>query len=107
MAGRIATLKLKTTNHKSIAKRTTLRDATQLADTLYRALRNLLEKQDPTTAYRLIGAGLSDLCDASEAERSYDLLDPYAKQRSEAERATDAVRKKFGADAIVKGRALR
>ena len=107
LAGRIATLKLKTSNHKSIAKRTTLRDATQLADTLYRALRNLLEKQDPTTAYRLIGAGLSDLCDASEAERSYDLLDPYAKQRSEAERATDAVRKKFGADAIVKGRALR
>ena len=107
LAGRIATLKLKTSNHKSIAKRTTLRDATQLADTLYRAVRNLLEKQDPTTAYRLIGAGLSDLCDASEAERSYDLLDPYAKQRSEAERATDAVRKKFGADAIVKGRALR
>lgn len=107
LAGRIATLKLKTSNHKSIAKRTTLRDPTQLADTLYRALRNLLEKQDPTTAYRLIGAGLSDLCDASEAERSYDLLDPYAKQRSEAERATDAVRKKFGADAIVKGRALR
>ncbi len=107
LAGRIATLKLKTSNHKSIAKRTTLRDATQLADTLYRALRNLLEKQDPTTAYRLIGAGLSDLCDASEAERSYDLLDPYAKRRSEAERATDAVRKKFGADAIVKGRSLR
>ena len=107
LAGRIATLKLKTSAHKSITKRVTLRDATQLADTLYRALRDLFEQLEPTTAYRLIGAGLSDLCDASEAERSYDLLDPYAKQRSEAERATDAVRKKFGADAIVKGRALR
>ena len=107
IAGRIATLKLKTSTHKGITKRVTLRDATQLADTLYRALRDLLEQLEPTSAYRLIGAGLSDLCDASEAERSYDLLDPLAKQRGEAERATDAVRKKFGTDAIVKGRALR
>ena len=107
IAGRIATLKLKTSTHKSITKRTTLRDATQLADTLYRTLRDLFEPLEPSTAYRLIGAGLSDLCDASEAERSYDLLDPNAKQRGAAERATDAVRKKFGNDAIVKGRALR
>ncbi|MGB1426341.1 MAG: DNA polymerase IV, partial [Paracoccaceae bacterium] len=107
LAGRIATLKLKTSTHKSITKRTTLRDATQLADTLYRALRDLFEPLDPSTAYRLIGAGLSDLCDASEAERSYDLLDPHAKQRGAAERATDEVRKKFGNDAILKGRALR
>lgn len=107
LAGRIATLKLKTSAHKSITKRVTLRDATQLADTLYRALRDLFGQLEPTSAYRLIGAGLSDLCDASEAERSYDLLDPLAKQRGEAERATDAVRKKFGTDAIVKGRALR
>ena len=107
LAGRIATLKLKTSTHKSITKRTTLRDATQLADTLYRALRDLFEPLDPSTAYRLIGAGLSDLCDASEAERSYDLLDPNAKQRGAAERATDEVRKKFGNDAILKGRALR
>ena len=107
LAGRIATLKLKTSTHKSITKRTTLRDATQLADTLYRALRYLFEPLDPSTAYRLIGAGLSDLCDASEAERSYDLLDPHAKQRGAAERATDEVRKKFGNDAILKGRALR
>lgn len=107
LAGRIATLKLKTPAHKSITKRVTLRDATQLADTLYRALRDLFGQLEPTSAYRLIGAGLSDLCDASEAERSSDLLDPLAKQRGEAERATDAVRKKFGTNAIVKGRALR
>jgi DNA polymerase-4 len=58
-------------------------------------------------AYRLIGAGLSDLCAASQAERSGDLLDPQAHQRGAAERATDKIRKKFGEDAILKGRALR
>ena len=36
-----------------------------------------------------------------------DLLDPQAAQRARAERATDAIRKRFGADAIVKGRGMR
>ena len=36
-----------------------------------------------------------------------DLLDPGAEQRSKAERATDAIRGRFGSKAIVKGRALR
>ena len=94
-------------SHKSITKITTLRDATQFSDTLYRALRDLFEPLGPSTAYRLIGAGLSGLCAASEAARSYDLLDPNAKQRGAAERAPDEVRKKFGNDAILKGRALR
>ncbi|MFT5343589.1 MAG: DNA polymerase-4 [Paracoccaceae bacterium] len=35
------------------------------------------------------------------------MLDPGATKRSEAERATDAIRQKFGSKAIVKGRALR
>jgi DNA polymerase-4 len=36
-----------------------------------------------------------------------DLLDPDAQRRAKAERATDAIRAKFGPDAIVKGRSLR
>jgi len=38
---------------------------------------------------------------------SGDLLDPQARRRGQAERATDSIRDRFGADAIVKGRALR
>ena len=57
--------------------------------------------------YRLLGVGISDLTDAAEADREGDLLDPGAGKRAEAERATDKIRARFGADAIVKGRALR
>ncbi|MGB0533384.1 MAG: DNA polymerase IV [Paracoccaceae bacterium] len=107
LAGRVVTLKLKTADHKIITKRQTLEDATQLADRIYRVARALLSQIPAGQAYRLIGAGLSDLCAASQAERSGDLLDPQAHQRGAAERATDKIRKKFGEDAILKGRALR
>ena len=107
LAGRVVTLKLKTADHKIITKRQTLEDATQLADRVYRVARALLSQIPAGQAYRLIGAGLSDLCEASQAERSGDLLDPQAHQRGAAERATDKIRKKFGEDAILKGRALR
>jgi DNA polymerase-4 len=36
-----------------------------------------------------------------------DLLDPGAARRRKAEAATDAIRARFGRDAIIKGRALR
>ena len=107
LAGRVVTLKLKTADHKIITKRQTLEDATQLADRVYRVARALLSQIPAGQAYRLIGAGLSDLCAASQAERSGDLLDPQAHQRGAAERATDKKHKKFGEDAILKGRALR
>ena len=106
-AGRVVTLKLKRADHQIITRRLSLRDATQMADTLYRTARGLFEQVGDQGPYRLLGCGLSDLCDEGEADKSGDLLDPQAGQRTGAERATDAIRKKFGKDAILKGRALR
>ncbi len=107
LAGHVAILKLKTSSHKIITKRVTMREATQLADTLYQALHNMLEQIDLNIKYRLLGAGLSDLCPETNAEKSYDILDEKARKRGEAERASDAIKKKFGPTAIIKGRALR
>lgn len=107
LAGRVVTLKLKRADHTLLTRRHALRDATQLADTLYRTARALLDQVPQGAAYRLIGVGLSDLVPETAADRSGDLLDPQATRRAGAERATDAIRAKFGPDAIVKGRALR
>ena len=57
--------------------------------------------------FRLIGVGISDLAPEAQADLSGDLLDPQATRRAAAERATDAIRAKFGAEAIIRGRALR
>ncbi|MDF3415433.1 DNA polymerase IV [Sulfitobacter sp. M57] len=107
IAGRIVTLKLKRGNFTGLTRRVTLSDPTQLADRIYRTARALFDQLDETGPYRLIGVGISDLCPAEGADMAGDLLDPDAGQRSKAERATDAIRSRFGAKAIVKGRALR
>ncbi|MBF9057614.1 DNA polymerase IV [Rhodobacterales bacterium HKCCSP123] len=107
LAGRVVTLKLKRDDFKLMTRRLSLPDGTQIADRLYRAARTLYDQADHPRPYRLIGVGLSELIPAEAADRSGDLLDPQAARRIEAERATDAIRKRFGEDAILKGRALR
>jgi DNA polymerase IV len=107
LAGRTVTLKLKRADFSTITRRHTLREPTRMADRLYREAADLLAHVEGREAYRLIGVGLSDIGPASGADLTPDLLDPDARRRAEAERAADAIRKRFGTDAIVKGRALR
>jgi len=106
-AGRVVTLKLKRANHTTLTRRVSLRDATQLADRIYRNARDLFNQVGNQGPYRLIGVGLSDIISDETADLSGDLLDPDAAKRTSAERATDKIRAKFGADAIRKGRSLR
>ena len=107
LAGRVVTLKLKRRDHSSLTRRVSLRDPAQLADTVYRTARGLFDQVGDEGPYRLLGCGLSDLCSADQAGASGDLLDPDAHKRGQAERAADAIRDRFGHDAILKGRALR
>ena len=107
LAGRGVTLKLKRKDHKSLSRRVTLRDPTQIADRIYRTARDLFGQVGPQGPYRLMGVGLSDLVGDADSDLTSDLLDPNAAKRTKAERATDAIRAKFGSDAIVKGRSLR
>jgi len=106
-AGRVVTLKLKRADHSALTRRVALRDATQMADVIYRTARSLLDQVGNEGPYRLLGCGLSDLVPETQADIIGDLLDPQAGQRAKAERATDAIRERFGNDAILKGRALR
>ncbi|ABG30410.1 DNA polymerase IV [Roseobacter denitrificans] len=107
LAGRVVTLKLKRADHSLLSRRISLRDGTQMADTIYRTARSLFDQVGDEGPYRLLGCGLSDLIPEDSADLSGDLLDPQAQQRSAAERATDKIRDRFGADAILKGRSLR
>ncbi len=106
-AGRVVVLKLKRANFTLISRRLSLRDATQMADTIYQTARGLFDQVGDQGPYRLIGVGIADLVEESAADLSGDLLDPKAAQRRTAERATDAIRARFGPDAIVKGRSIR
>ena len=107
LAGRTVTLKLKRSDFQLISRRHSLTDPTQLTDRIYRAAKALFDQAKVKAPFRLIGVGISDLAGEDQADLDRDLLDPQAGQRAAAERATDAIRARFGKDAILKGRALR
>jgi DNA polymerase-4 len=107
LAGRTVTLKLKRKDFQLVTRRHALTDPTQLTDRIYRAARDLFDHAGTKGPFRLIGVGISDLAPEDQADLAQDLLDPEARRRAAAERATDAIRARFGAEAIIKGRALR
>lgn len=107
LAGKTVTLKLKRADFQLISRRQSLGDPTQLTDRIYRAARQMFDLAASNGPFRLIGVGISDLAPESEADLNGDLLDPNAVKRAAAERATDAIRARFGKDAIIKGRSLR
>lgn len=107
LAGKTVTLKLKRSDFQLISRRHTLGDPTQLTDRIYRAARDLFNMAVEKGPFRLIGVGISDLTAESIADLNGDLLDPNAEKRAATERATDAIRARFGKDAIIKGRSLR
>jgi len=106
LAGTIMILKLKSSKHKLITRRVTLRDPTQLADVLFRSTFPLLQSSIVNGPFRLVGAGMSGLCLASQAEREPELIDDGAVNRIKVERVTDEIREKFGDEAMIKGRSL-
>ncbi len=106
-AGRVITLKLKQANFRLITKRTGLPDTTQSADRIYRTARALFDTVSGRGPFRLIGVGISEISAADGADMAGDLLDPQAAQRRAAEKATDAIRARFGDGAILKGRSIR
>ncbi len=107
LAGRVITLKLKRFDHRILTRRHALEEPTQLADRIYAEAEALLIPAAGEGPFRLLGVGLSDLVPAAEADTTGDLLDPQGRARAAAERATDAIRQRFGKDAIFKGRSMR
>ncbi len=102
LAGRTANLKLKSSAFEIVTRSRRLAEPSNLARALFEATAPLLAAA-PRIAYRLIGAGYSDLIPESVAlQRSLFDADRDRFRREEA--AIDAIREKFGPDAIALGR---
>lgn len=100
-AGRTVTLKLKTADFKLRTRATSLEDPTQMAHRIFAAARPLLLKEATGTRFRLIGVGISHLTETPVDE--VHTLDARDAAQSKAELAVDALRKKFGKDAVERG----
>ncbi|MBV8800431.1 MAG: DNA polymerase IV [Alphaproteobacteria bacterium] len=106
LGGRTVVLKLKTAAFRTRTRSVSLDAPTQLADRIFRVAREALRREADGTAFRLLGAGLQNICPETECD-PIDLVDQEAAKRASAERAMDKVRAKFGEAAVGKGRALR
>jgi DNA polymerase-4 len=105
-AGKTITLKLKTGNFRTITRSHTLAQPTQLAETLYRETKPLLEKAIAGHTFRLIGVGISSFGAMKDADKPDLLSDNFAHDK-QVESAIDRVRAKFGDTSISKGRGLK
>jgi DNA polymerase-4 len=105
VAGRVVTLKLRSTDFRIVTRRRTLPVATQTAHTLFKVGRELLAREATGRPWRLIGIGIADLVDADSAGADFFAGDE--KKALASERSVDAIRAKFGADAVTSGRILK
>jgi DNA polymerase-4 len=102
MAGTTVTLKLKTAGFRIRTRAQSLTNPTQLAGRIFATGRDLLLAETDRTMFRLIGIGVSALCNAEHVDGS----DWVERRSAQAERAMDRLRARFGDQAIVKGLAL-
>ncbi len=105
-AGRVVVLKLRTADFRRLTRSRTLPAPTQTARTLFAVAREMLAAEVGAAAYRLIGVGLTELAEAEASNADLFGRDGEARART-AETAVDALRGRFGASAVISGRALR
>jgi DNA polymerase IV len=99
MAGRTVTIKVRFHDFRTITRSVTLPSAIDTGPDVVRAATELLHKVDPTPGVRLLGVHVSQLADGSARQLSLD--DVEAPSWDDATGAIDAIRARYGHDAIV------
>lgn len=102
LAARSVTLKLRTADFKLRTRARMTDEPTQLATRLFAALRPLLDKEANGAAFRLIGVAAADFSPADTADRG-DLANQGIGREKARESAIDALRAKFGREAVQRG----
>ena len=99
-------LKLKTSDFRTITRARHLHHPTRSPDDIFGVGEGLLVREADGRTFRLIGIGVHDLVDSDDSSFG-DLFD-HAQRRTgtRIDDALDAVRKRFGKNSLVKGRAF-
>ena len=99
VAGRTITIKVRFGDFSTITRSATLASAVDTGPDVVRAATELLGRVDVSPGVRLLGVHVSQLTDASA--RQLSLEDVGAPSWDDATEAIDAIRARYGADAIV------
>ncbi len=107
LVARTVMLKLKRADHRLLSRRLTVGSPVRMADSVYRAALPMLQRDMTAAPFRLLGIGVCDLHVSTADAWEPDLFDPNQSKRLAAEHASDAIRNRFGPQAIVLGRSFR
>jgi DNA polymerase-4 len=99
-------LKLKAADFALRTRSQRLAEPSLLPEVIFAAAKPLLQKEADGTAFRLIGIGAQPLAPADQADRG-DLADPEAPRRAARWKAMEALRARFGEDAVMAGRGFQ
>jgi len=107
LAGRTVTLKIKYADFRLITRQVTLAHRICSTETIYDTARSILEGLELTDRVRLIGVGVSGFEAGGPSQLSL-MPDPEPekdeKRRGKLDKAVDALRARYGRDAVVRGR---
>ncbi|MGQ0830136.1 MAG: DNA polymerase IV [Microthrixaceae bacterium] len=99
VAGRTISIKVRFHDFRTITRSVTLPSAVDTGPDVVRAASQLLERIDPTPGVRLLGIHASQLVDGAARQLSLDDLE--SPSWDDATGAIDAIRARYGDDAIV------
>ncbi|MEM6315782.1 MAG: DNA polymerase IV, partial [Planctomycetota bacterium] len=101
---RTTQIKVRFGDFRTFTRRRTLREATDVTRELWQSVSGLFDKwaADHFAPLRLIGCGVSDLTVGGDVGL---FPDPERDRLRAVDKATDAIRAKFGKSAIVRGNA--
>ena len=109
LMGTTVTLKLKRADFRQMTRSVTIEEPTSSSNAIYEQIVKLLERVK-VSKFRLVGVGLSNLVSTEESKKQLNLfqgVDPTKKPWAEAEKAMDAIKERFGGDAIKRGGLLK
>ncbi len=98
VTGRTISIKVRFHDFRTITRSVTLASPVATGPDVIRAARELLERIDPSSGVRLLGVHVSQLVEGASRQLSLD--DAGAAPWDEATGAIDAIRARYGADAI-------
>ena len=99
VAGRTITIKVRFNDFHTITRSVTVPTAVDTGPDVIRAAASLLDRVDPTPGVRLLGVHVSQLVEGAARQLSLDDVEQPAWD--DATEAIDAIRARYGSDAIV------
>jgi DNA polymerase-4 len=104
LRGRTITVKIRFGDFKTISRSATVREPTDRTDVVWGEAARLFDRwcREGFHPVRLIGVTVSNLEDAAAGQLGL-FADPEADRRRDLDRATDAIRERFGARSIGRG----